>query len=148
MTSTTSAKTIAALRHLFAAYGLPEQVVTDNGPQFTSDEFQAFMLNNAIQHTRCAPYHPASNGLAERFVQTFKHAMKASEKQAHSLSHCLANFLLTYRSTLIQQLVLPPASFSCNETFVPVLIYFDQTMREKYVRNKPNKLHITTNMQR
>ena len=44
--------------------------------------------------------------------------------------------------------MLPPASFSCKETFVPVLIYFDQTMREKYVRNKPNKLHITTNMQR
>lgn len=52
MTSTTSAKTIVALRHLFAAYGLPEQVITDNGPQFTSDEFQAFMLNNTT-HTLC-----------------------------------------------------------------------------------------------
>ena len=98
MTSTTSAKTIAALRHLFAAYGLPEQVVTDNGPQFTLDDFQAFMLNNAIQHIHCAPYHPALNGLAEWFVQTCKQAMKASGKQAHSLFHCKANFLLTYRS--------------------------------------------------
>lgn len=103
MTSTTRSKTIAVPRHLSAACGLPEQVVTDNGPQFTSDKFQAFVLNSTIhvQHTGtcCAPYDPASKELAERFVQTFKQAMKASGKQGHSLSHCLANFLLTYRST-------------------------------------------------
>ena len=100
VTSTTSAKTIAVPRYLSAAYGLPEQVVTDNGLQFTSDKFQAYMLNNTIQHTCiftcCAPYHPASKHLAERFAQTFKQAMKASGKQGHSLSRCL---LLTYQST-------------------------------------------------
>ena len=97
--STSTAKTIAVLRHLFAAYGLPEQVVSDNGPQFTAEEFKTFMKSNGVKHIRCAPYHPSSNGAAERFIQTFKRSMKASQKDGRTLSHHLADFLLTYRAT-------------------------------------------------
>ena len=99
MPSTSTAKTIAVLRHLFAAYGLPEQVVSDNGPQFTAEEFKTFMKSNGVKHIRCAPYHPSSNGAAERFIQTFKRSMKASQKDGRTLSHRLADFLLTYRAT-------------------------------------------------
>ena len=41
--STTVMSTVAALRHLFAAYGLPEQVMSDNGPQLTSKGFINFV---------------------------------------------------------------------------------------------------------
>ena len=74
-------------------------MVSDNGPQFVSDEFATFAKKNGIRHIRCAPYHPASNGLAERFVQTFKRAMKASHNDGRSPSHRLAEFLMTYRAT-------------------------------------------------
>ena len=97
MSSTTTSTTINELRHLFSAYGLPKQLVTDNGPQFTSEEFSTFCKQNAVKHIRCAPYHPASNGLAERFVQTFKRAMKALAEDKNSFNQTLANFLLTYR---------------------------------------------------
>ena len=99
MTTTTSEKTIAELRKLFSAYGLPEQVVTDNGPKFTSEEFSVFMRLNGIKHIRVAPYHPSSNGAAERFVQTFKKAMKDSSNVAGGVQQRLAAFLLSYRST-------------------------------------------------
>ena len=99
MHSTTSQTTIETLRILFSHYGLQEQVIPDNGPQFTSDEFAQFMQDNGIKHILCAPYHPAANGLAERFVQTFKRAMKAGEKDGSSLNHRLTRFLLRYRST-------------------------------------------------
>ena len=82
---------------LFAAYGLPEQIVSDNGPQFVSDEFATFVKINGIKHIQCAPYHPSSNGAAERFVQTFKKAMKANRDSPLSFSHRLSNFLFTYR---------------------------------------------------
>ena len=65
MGSTTAARTIEVLRKIFAANGLPEHLVTDNGPQFISEEFAQFVKENEIKHTRSAPYHPASNGLAE-----------------------------------------------------------------------------------
>ena len=61
---------LEALRQLFASYGLPEHIVSDNGSLFTSEEFAVFMESNGIKHTRSAPYHPSTNGLAESFIQT------------------------------------------------------------------------------
>ena len=95
MSSTTTSKTIETLRQLFAAYGLPHQLVSDNGPQFTSDEFAVFLRRNGVKHIRCTPYHPSSNGEAERFVRTFKQAMKAGQYDGLPLSHRLQSFLLT-----------------------------------------------------
>ncbi len=80
MSTTTTAKTITALRHLFATHGIPEQIASDNGPQFTSSDFEEFTRKNGIKHTQSSPYHPASNGEAERFVRTFKEAMKAGKR--------------------------------------------------------------------
>lgn len=99
MGSTTAAKTIEVLRRMFATNGLPEHIVTDNGPQFISEEFAQFLKENGIKHTRSAPYHPASNGLAERFVQSLKTALKTSVSSGLSLAHRLSSFLLTYRSS-------------------------------------------------
>ena len=99
MSSTTSTKTIEVLQALFARYGQPEQLVSHNGPQFVSQEFQHFMQQNSIRHVRSAPYHPSTNGLAERFVQTFKNAMKASENDGESLDIRMTRFLGNYRST-------------------------------------------------
>ena len=67
--------------------------MTDNGPQFTVAAFGTFTKLNGIRHTRVAPYHPVSNGEAERFVQTFKHAMKAAIQDDGSLQAKFARFL-------------------------------------------------------
>ena len=99
MSSSTAVRTIAVLREMFARFGIPEQLVSDNGPQFQSDEFKQFMTANGIKHIRSSPYHPASNGAAERMVQTLKLALKADHKQGVSLEKSLANFLLHYRRT-------------------------------------------------
>ncbi len=75
MSSITSSLTIDAFRGLFAAYGIPEEVVSDNGPQLVSTEFTEFLKGNGIKHTRVPAYHPASNGAAERSVQILKHSL-------------------------------------------------------------------------
>lgn len=97
MSSTTSAKTIEALRTMFATHGLPSQIVSDNGPQFVSAEFNTFLKLNGIQHLTSAPYHPRTNGLAERFVRTMKAALK-NDKSTAPLQYKLDTFLLKYRN--------------------------------------------------
>ena len=96
---TTSSAIMRVLHHLFASYGLPCQMVSDNGPQFCSQEFATFLQGNGVRYMRCTPYHLASNGLVERFVRTFKQALKACESSGLPLQHCLASFLFVYRST-------------------------------------------------
>lgn len=98
--STTAAKTIELPSGLFASL-LPEEIVSDNGPQFTSVEFKVLIQSNGIIHNRIPPYHPASNGGAERYVQPLKQALQTSKLQkGASLQTRLASFLFSYRNTL------------------------------------------------
>ena len=83
---------------MFARFGLPVAIVSDNGPQFTSGEFQEFCKESLIKHIRVTPYHPRSNGLAERAVRTFKSRVKAS-RQGGSIVEKVRNFLIAYRTT-------------------------------------------------
>ena len=98
MPSITSERTIDTLRNMFARYGLPQIMVTDNGSQFTSAEFQEFVHKNGITHKRSAPYHPSTNGQAERFVQTLKQAVRAARSDTGSAQAKLDRFLLAYRN--------------------------------------------------
>ncbi|XP_062609943.1 uncharacterized protein K02A2.6-like [Saccostrea cucullata] len=68
MRSTTSNTTINTLRTLFARQGIPAEIVSDNGPQFRSEEFHQFMESNAIRHITSSPFHPRTNGQAERIT--------------------------------------------------------------------------------
>ena len=61
--------------HHFAQFGIPSVIVSDNGRNFTSTEFEQFLTQNGIRHLLSSPYHPSSNGLAERGVRIFKEGM-------------------------------------------------------------------------
>ncbi|KAL5469129.1 hypothetical protein EMCRGX_G030333 [Ephydatia muelleri] len=77
-----------------------EMVVSDNGSAFTSAEFQTFVKRNGIRHVRSAPYHPSSNGQAERVVQTFKEAiLKTTGDLDARLARCLFQYRLTPHTT-------------------------------------------------
>ena len=93
----TSLTVIEQLRAVFARFGLPETVVTDNGTCFVSSEFEVFLQRNGIKHLTSAPYHPASNGLAERAVQIIKKGLKKTPQG--SASARLATTLMAYRLT-------------------------------------------------
>lgn len=98
MASTTSSATIKQLRELFARFGAPECIVSDNGTQFVSAEMKAFFEAEGVLHVRSAPFHPQSNGQAERFVDTVKRALKKAEGEG-SVATVLQSFLKAYRST-------------------------------------------------
>ncbi|XP_055606665.1 uncharacterized protein K02A2.6-like [Uranotaenia lowii] len=94
-----TAATLNMFREIFARHGMPETLVTDNGTQFTSECFERYCESNGILHLRTPPYHPQSNGLAERFVDTFKRGMKKITTGGEALREAIDTFLLCYRST-------------------------------------------------
>lgn len=93
---TTSARTIELISEVFSRQGNCDTIVSDNGPQFTSAEFDVFCKSKGIQHIKTAPYNPQSNGQAERFVDTFKRGIK---KLSGNIDQKLREFLMNYRRT-------------------------------------------------
>ena len=86
---------------------MPELIVTDNGPCFTSEEFELFVQKNGIKHVTSAPYHPASNGLAERAVQIIKRSLK---KVVDGILRArIATVLCSHRITLQATTGVPPS---------------------------------------
>ena len=93
-TSTSSKSTTAILEQEFAHFGYPNTLVTDNATTFMSQEFQAWCKQRGIVHLTRAPYHPATNGAAERLIQSFKQALRKSSLPP---KEALQEFLMQYR---------------------------------------------------
>ncbi|XP_073820944.1 uncharacterized protein [Musca autumnalis] len=97
--SMNAAATITLLDEVFATYGVPSILVSDNGTNFSSAEFKNFIQRIGVKyHKFTAPYHPATNGQAERSVQTVKNALKAMCTTKMTLKENLNEFLRQYRN--------------------------------------------------
>ncbi|XP_055596035.1 uncharacterized protein K02A2.6-like isoform X2 [Uranotaenia lowii] len=100
----TTAKTvIKKFITMFARFGLPDVVVTDGGPPFNSYEFTDFLKRQGIHVLKSPPYHPSSNGQAERLVRVVKDVLKKflldDETKSLDIDDRLSLFLINYRNT-------------------------------------------------
>ncbi|VEN53985.1 unnamed protein product [Callosobruchus maculatus] len=93
--------TIEKLKSTFSVMGLPDMIVSDNGPPFNSAEFTKFCHVNGIEVIKTPPYHPQSNGCAERHVQNVKDALNKYllSKSTLKIEQRTVNFLFSYRNT-------------------------------------------------
>lgn len=94
-------------------FSLLKMLVSDNGTCFTSAEFETFMKQNGIDRVRSAPFHPSSNDLAERAVQTFKEGMKKVKEETFQIT--LSRFLFSYRITPHATTGLSPAELMMSQ---------------------------------
>lgn len=139
MNSTTTEKTMDVLRSLFARYGLPKELVSDNGPQFTAAAFTEFMSTNGIRHSKSAPYHPATNGAAERVVQTLKNALRAGKDDTSSINQRLAQFLLAYRTTPHSTTGVPPTDLFLKRSLRTRLDVMRPSLEDKVVAKQQDQ---------
>lgn len=100
--STSSKAVISYLKTVFARHGVPCELFSDNGPQFSSCEFAAFAKEWGFQHSTSSPTYPKSNGLAESSVKTVKTMMKKAEDRDD-----FQTSLLIYRRTPLQNGLSP-----------------------------------------
>ena len=106
---------ICRMKNTFSHHGIPNIVVTDGGPQFTSHEFKKFSKEWGFTHETSSPHYHQSNGAAERAVKQAKEILKQSD---------IWLALLAYRSTPIPELGYSPAELAFNRrlrTTVPTL---------------------------
>ena len=101
MTNTTSAGVIPFLKANFAHYGIPGTLISDNGPQFSSNEFKEFAKIYCFHHMTSSPHFPQSNGLAERTVCTMNKLLQGANDPYLAL--------LSYRTTPLPWCNLTPS---------------------------------------
>ena len=94
---TTTLKTLSVLFTWFTERGFPGTLVSDNGPQFTAKEFSDKMAKWGVKHILTPPYHPASNGLAEKAVGIVKDKLKKMDSPGNPLDlHIMVQTVLKY----------------------------------------------------
>ena len=101
--STKSSTVISHLGPHFGRYGIPDEIVSDNGPQFS--EFKRYTTDHNIRHITSSPRYPQSNELAEQTVETAKNILKKAE-----VDKANPNIALLYlRNTPINGIGLSPS---------------------------------------
>ena len=104
LTTTTSASVIRALKAIFSRHGIPAVLMSDNGPQYSSQEMKDFANQYNFKHVTSSPHYPQSNGMAERMVKTAKSLLEKSADPYLAL--------LAYRTTPLPWCGLSPAQLS------------------------------------
>ncbi|KAF2898725.1 hypothetical protein ILUMI_07452 [Ignelater luminosus] len=112
--------TIKNLRKTFSRWGLPERIVSDNGPSLVFCRLKKFLEQNGIKHITSSPFHPATNGAAENAVRSFNKGLKAAifKQQGIDPDLIISRYLLNYRNEI---------HFTTNET--PAVLTLGRNLR-------------------
>ncbi|XP_045761442.1 uncharacterized protein K02A2.6-like [Maniola jurtina] len=135
---TTSESIIDKLKQIFSRHGIPKEVFSDGGPQFSSDSFKNFARKYDFKHTMSSPEYPQSNGMVEREVQTIKKLLKKAlyEKRDPYLA------ILEFRNTPISNTIASPAENLFNRKLRGIIPMTKKAFNPKVDRNlRRNLVH-------
>ena len=79
------------LEELFSVEGIPNEIMSDNGPPFNGKEFSSFLTGLGIRHTTSSPNYPWSNGFIERQIQTMKRLIEKANSTGRSHQEALTS---------------------------------------------------------
>lgn len=87
------------LRAIFARFGVPHLMVTDNAPEFAGGDLRAWMMGIGCRLAHSPEYHPQANGSAERMVRVIKDALKCFNPHKSSIQAYIQRVLFVHRNT-------------------------------------------------
>ena len=119
---------VEELKRQFGVHGIPEDVVSDNDPQFSSSEFQEFAKEYGFKHVTSSPHYPKANREAERAVQTVKNLWRKNSDKYRAL--------LDSRTTPIPGIELSPAQLLMGRRLRNGLPMMDSLLQPANVNQK------------
>ena len=119
--------------------------MTYNGSAFTSKEFETFLQQNGIQQIRTAPYHPASNGQAERTVKTFKTTLNKMLNKKGTINKKVQRFLMAYCTTAHSATNCTPAELLFGRRLRTALDIIKPSLSNNMEKNRSNMIYRAQN---
>lgn len=141
--STKASTVIPKLDKIFSVRGIPDTVVSDNGPPFNGDEYKRYMTALGITAKFSTPYWPQENATVERFMQPLGKALKTAKIEGRPWRQELNRFLLQYRTTPHCTTGVPPSELLFNRTVkgkIPVLNAKKVINRHREAKTNEEKL--------
>ena len=117
LSSTNSPAIISQLKSIVAEHRIPAQLVTDNGPQHSAQDFKNFTTSYGIEHITSSPLYPQSNGFSERMVQTIKNVLEKCDEEGGDPYLGV----LSYRATPVDHYLKSPAELLTHRKFKTLL---------------------------
>ncbi len=136
--STRASTVIPKLDKIFSVHGIPDIIISDNGPPFNGDEYVRYLKALGIQAKFSTPYWPQGNATVERFMQPLGKALKTAKVEGRPWRQELNRFLLQYRTTPHCTTGVPPSELLFNRTVkgkIPVITKKKITNRHKEARD-------------
>ena len=132
-------------KQIFAKYGWPDTIVSDNGPCYTSEIFKGLMKKIQVNHIISSPHYLQSNGLAEKYVQIVKNLFHKAKEEGQDLHKCL----MVYRNTLISSQLQSPMqilSSRATRSISPLsnLTKMQMGIQSKELRARQKHQHLPT----
>ena len=115
ISSTSANCTISRLEKIFSEHGLPQRIISDNGPPFKSSQISTNMKNSRITHNRISPLYPRANGIVENFMRNLNKILHIANMQKRNWKSALYNYLLAYRVSPNMSTKVPPALLLNNK---------------------------------
>ena len=104
------------LDKVFAAWGIPRVIKTDNGPPFNGHEFRDYANDLSFKPRKITPLWPQANGMVERFMSTLKKTIQQAELTRRDTQAALNEVLQAYRTTLHSTTGKCPATLMLGRT--------------------------------
>lgn len=127
---------IEQLKRWFATHGIPRVLYTDNGPQYSANEFATFSRLWSFDHVTSSPHFPRSNGLAEKFVQTAKNLLKRCAEDGSDVQLAL----LLIRNTPRDEKLQSPSQRLMNRTLRSTIPAADVVLKPRVINQVTENL--------
>ena len=139
--STDATTAISSLSRTFNLFGNPRNIISDNGPPFTSQKLKEFLKSRGVKHRKITPLWPQANDEAERFMRPFNKTIRTAHLEGKNIEAEVQKFLFAYRNTPHSSTKASPSEVMFNRKTNFNLPQIDNTVEYNFHNNTDNNDH-------